>query len=132
MCEHICHRRLDRWLACILMSGLIVNLHLFPAYRIALADDLRPVEPLCLPVPISPAMQQLIGIQQTIHERVFASTYNACEDVVLLLDEEPTEAPAVLSGRNAQDEVFIRDVSVVDRVDDWTTVGWLTPEQIGC
>jgi len=130
MSRRFSHRQIERWLARILMSGLIINLHLLPAHPLALADDPQPREPWCLPVPIPPEMQQLIDTQQAIHAGVFVNTYDVCYDVALILDEEITEAPSVVSGRNALDEAFTLDVSVVERVDDWSDVGGLTQEQI--
>jgi hypothetical protein len=104
-------RSIERWLACLLMCGLIVNLHLIPGYRAALADDPLPEVPPCLVLPISPEMQQLIDLQEAVWSAVFAGSFDVCEDG-LLLDEplDDPNLPAFASGQNSDGEPFSLEV----------------------
>lgn len=107
MSKAMSHKQIERWLACILMSGLMINLHVLPAHQIAFADD--PVQPACpLPVPIPPEMQQLIETQQAVYAAVFAGSFDPCGDSGLLLDDplDGSSLPAFATGQNSADEAF--------------------------
>ena len=99
-------RRIERWLACLLMCGLVVNLHLIPGRGTARADD--PVVPACdLPVPIPPEMQELIDLQEAVYAVLFGGSFDVCEDALLL--DEPLDGsvlPTFVTGQNAGAEEF--------------------------
>lgn len=97
-----------------------------PVYQLAFADP-----PLCpLPYPMPEELLQRMDMQQAIHEGVFNSSYDVCEDSALILDDEIMEVPWAVSGLSAQDEAFTLNVSFVERITDWETIGGLTQAQI--